>query len=555
MCLTLVDGTSRMECDGDDARDSGVAVEMIPLTVISDVQKDRVPVEGFVVEMSNVLRARRILYVSHFFAQFSEVAWQFFNTLCLAAITDYQSLILVSTYGIATGLAVCIAGPTAGRFIDTSNRLLVAQRLIWLENIAVVLATVFYFVLLANESDTMGNPENAELVPTDLSWLSYRLQGVPTDFLSVLLLLGIHALGAAAQVLDKAFVVAIERDWVVVMSQAAADSLGTDQESDAAASTFSSWLSETNISMRQIDLGCKVAAPSVAGFMIPLFVGRGSSPTGSNLRWACLFIGALNVAALVVEYVCTKQIYMMLPSLAFKSPTQGGGNEDDSAKAGDEVSSTSEFNIETPSCEKCRLPRGLRIYMDQKISWAGIALAMLYLNALSFGNGIMTAYLLYRDMKVELVGVCRGVASVISLLGTVLYYVSAKRMSLEGTGMWSILFECGCLSLCFGSLYVDQHTWSLGMLITGVCLSRIGLWVFDIAVTQLQQERIPADVRGVVGGVQQSLNAFFGLLCFTLGVFFPSTSDFQVYVSTAFGSVSVAACFYAIGVYYPKRNS
>lgn len=88
------------------------------------------------------------------------------------------------------------------------------------------------------------------------------------------------------------------------------------------------------------------------------------------------------------------------------------------------------------------------------------------------------------------------------------------------------------------------------MLISSICLSRIGLWVFDIAVTQLQQERIPPDVRGVVGGVQESLNAFFGVLCFTLGIIFPSIKDFHMYAFVAFSSVGAAVCLYAFGVYY-----
>jgi iron-regulated transporter 1 len=535
--------------DGDDDHDDDVTVvEMIPLTAIAEKtpSTSSEPI-SMTSEVSSVTvhYARRLLYVSHFFAQFSEISWQFCLTLFLAASTDYQSLILVSTYGIATGLAVCIAGPITGRFIDASNRLLVAQRLIWLENISVLMATVCCFILLSKQSVTTSHEETNDAVEKHESWLSYRLQGVPLDLVSVLSLLGIHTLGAAAQVLDKAFLVAIERDWVVVLSQAAATSMHTQE--DAIESTFKTWLSVTNVAMRQIDLSCKVAAPAAAGLLIPLFAGGKSSPTGHDMRWVCLLVGAVNIVALVVEYICTERIYRLIPALAIKSLNNDKSDDGEEAK----VLRTGEGATGMDSsCGIFRLPHGLRIYMAQSISWAGLALALLYVNSLTFGNGIMTAYLLYRGMKLELVGTCRGIASVIGLLGTLVYHQSVKRMSLEATGMWSIVYEVGCLALSCGSLFIDLDSLSLTMLISSICLSRIGLWVFDIAVTQLQQERVQPDVRGVVGGVQESLNAFFGVLCFTLGIIFPSIKDFHMYAFVAFTSVGTAACLYAFGVYY-----
>jgi hypothetical protein len=100
-------------------------------------------------------------------------------------------------------------------------------------------------------------------------------------------IIGIHILGAVAQVMDQGFLISIERDWVVVLSEAASLSLtktsrtnddghetikntkdlSTNDEVDT---VFSQWLSQTNVAMKQIDLCCKVAAPAVAGFLLPL---------------------------------------------------------------------------------------------------------------------------------------------------------------------------------------------------------------------------------------------------------------------------------------------
>ena len=171
-----------------------------------------------------------------------------------------------------------------------------------------------------------------------------------------------------------------------------------------------------------------------------------------------------------------------------------------------------------------------------------------YLNALTFG-ALMTAYLVWRGMRLETVGVWRGVSSAVGLMGTFAYSLSMKHCSVETTGMWSIMVQFLFLSISYVSLFVGDYNTSLSMLIGGVCASRVGLWVFDIAVTQLMQEYIPSDVRGVVGGVQQSLNAFFGLGSFILGIIIPDPQDFPIYVAAGYGSVGIAMLLYTFGIY------
>ena len=168
---------------------------------------------------SNLKHARRLLYVSHCFAQFSECAWQFALSLFLAAFANYQSLILVSMYGLIEGLTVCLLGAAAGRFVDGTNRLFAARFLIWTENVSVLIATFCCYLLL---SMNQGRQVPDEPSP-DANWIERHLHGVPLDASSILLLLGMFIFGPLAKILDRGFLVAIERDWVVVMSEEAAD--------------------------------------------------------------------------------------------------------------------------------------------------------------------------------------------------------------------------------------------------------------------------------------------------------------------------------------------
>jgi iron-regulated transporter 1 len=107
-----------------------------------------------------------------------------------------------------------------------------------------------------------------------------------------------------------------------------------------------------------------------------------------------------------------------------------------------------------------------------------------YLNVLTFG-GIMTAYLVWRGMSLEAIGIWRGVSAAAGLAGTFVYNYLSTRISLVNSGMLSIVFQFLCLSICYASLFIDDFHTSLGMLIAGVCASRVGLWVFDISVTQV----------------------------------------------------------------------
>ena len=189
--------------------------------------------------------------------------------------------------------------------------------------------------------------------------------------------------------------------------------------------------------------------------------------------------------------------------------------------------------------------------MQQPIFFGGFALSLLYLNVLSFA-ALMTAYLVWRRMSYEAIGILKGVSSTIGLLGTVAYHISSRRHTLSFTGSWSIIFQFSCLTICCASLYVSNDSLSLTMLVSGVIVSRIGLWVFDLTITQIMQQKIPEDIRGVIGGVQKSLNSFFDLTTYGLGLIFYDPSDFYILVMTGFGSVGVAMCVYLLGLHYQK---
>lgn len=157
-------------------------------------------------------------------------------------------------------------------------------------------------------------------------------------------------------------------------------------------------------------------------------------------------------------------------------------------------------------------------------------------------------------MRLDEIGFWRGVSCVIGLLGTIAYHKSLSTMSLEATGEWSIIAQFTCLLLCYFSLFVTSNGTSLAMLIGGTCLSRVGLWVFDMTVTQMMQLGVPEAVRGVVGGVQESLYSGFGLFTFLLGIVFPDPRDFHYFVEMGCLSVGSAMILFTFGVYMRREK-
>jgi len=62
----------------------------------------------------------------------------------------------------------------------------------------------------------------------------------------------------------------------------------------------------------------------------------------------------------------------------------------------------------------------------------------------------------------------------------------------------------------------------------------VGLWMADLVVTQTMQENVLEKERGVVGGVQNSLNMLIDMLKFALVIALPQIEIFGVHIILSF---------------------
>ena len=77
-----------------------------------------------------------------------------------------------------------------------------------------------------------------------------------------------------------------------------------------------------------------------------------------------------------------------------------------------------------------------------------------------------------------------------------------------------------------------------------LALSRFGLWGFDLSVSQIMQEQVPADVIGTVNGVQGSLQEMFQITMYIGTLVITDPADFYILVAAAIGNVALAALLF-----------
>ena len=83
-----------------------------------------------------------------------------------------------------------------------------------------------------------------------------------------------------------------------------------------------------------------------------------------------------------------------------------------------------------------------------------------------------------------------------------------------------------------------QSYGSVSIFLAGIILARFGLWIVDLTINQILQERVAEDRRGVVNGVQDSINNTFDLLKCVFVILLPSEETFALLIFISFASIN-----------------
>lgn len=151
----------------------------------------------------------------------------------------------------------------------------------------------------------------------------------------------------------------------------------------------------------------------------------------------------------------------------------------------------------------------------------------------------------------------RAVCVVGGLLGTVLMPLLEKRIGVTRTGSWSITSEFLSLIPTLISLWLyspskpnsTPPTYITTLLFTGLALSRIGLWSFDLSqLSQLQTSLAHNPRRNSLSALQFSMQNFFDLFHYALTLIWQKPKDFKYPATVSFAAIGIATVLY-IGLY------
>lgn len=308
--------------------------------------------------LSDLQTSRRWLYLSHFFAHFSENYWQFFVVLFLTEVPLEHSIFYVSTFGLSLNVGSFFITPWLGKWIDgrrSEDQLhIIRYMLAGKHSLPVILSFVCYCGLSLIKVDLVSSQNGSFSIPMGMT------------------LFIIHVVGTVAHVLEQSFNVVIERDLVVDLSH-------TTDETDI---SKNQQLSRTNATMKSIAL----IAPGMISFLI---LGK--------LELTCLLVAIVAIVSWTVEYYCFTKIFLCIPVMKQREET---------------------LCVDTVDNEEERQKNrwSISIYCEQPGAIAGLSLALLYANSVTFGNGMLTAYLLNEGMSAGTIAVFRGISSLIGLV-------------------------------------------------------------------------------------------------------------------------------------------
>jgi len=244
--------------------------------------------------------------------------------------------------------------------------------------------------------------------------------------------------------------------------------------------------------------------------------------------------------------------------------------------------------------------QGWKLYMTHPTRNAGLCLAFLYMTVLGFSN-VLWAYSLLQCVKEHLLSLLLGAAAIIGILGTMAFPCLRNCAGVECAGQVGLLALLTASGACVLSVFLVGSPWdirdqlvhldgvitfgtSLGtgmgawlesaapqtegedpqicpikvsiyVLLAGVVAARWGLWLTDIAITQIQQQEVAGAIRGKIGGVQGALNSVFELLMYALVITFPQANQFGYLVFASYFSLCCGTLLYTTYSRCGCRNS
>jgi iron-regulated transporter 1 len=446
------------------------------------------------------------LYCSRFLTAWGDRLWAFGLGLLLFKVRP-EDLRLVSVYGLVNCVASIVCSAHIGNWIDSTTRMRAAKTFLVVQNVSVALACC--------------------VLASYFHWRPQLLEhlGPAAPILAAVVAIALAVCSTLASMGSK---IVVEKDWIVIIASGDVDRLA-----------------KMNSIFRTIDLVCLTLTPTLAGLLFDF----------TSYVVVAIAIGGWNVISVFLEFLLLVSIYRQFPGL--------------SAKKAVSVAPDSKSGLLSSLGASLA---GWKFYFRHHTMLAGLGLALLYMTVLGF-DSTTWAFILMQCVPEALLGGLVAVSALVGLLGSLLFPPLRRRLGLERAGVLGMSALVGSLTLCVASVWLPGSPFdpsletedvstnstlpaeevevevgkdcdtkpptSVVVLVTGIIVARFGLWMADLAISQVQQEQVEEEKRGVVGGVQSGLQQFFNMAKFGLVIMMPQEHMFGLLILLSFTFVSL----------------
>uniref|UniRef100_H3AKR5 Solute carrier family 40 member n=1 Tax=Latimeria chalumnae TaxID=7897 RepID=H3AKR5_LATCH len=522
---------------------------------------------------------RFLIYVSGALSMWGDRMWHFAISVFLIELYG-KNLLLTAIFGLVVAGSVLAFGALIGDWVDRNPRNKAAHASLFIQNSSVTVCSIVLMLIFSYKH-----------------WIEQMWDGWLTMWECYIF--RVIILADVANLASTALTITIQRDWIVVITGDNRGQLAgmnaTVRRIDQVINILAPLAVGQVMTLASNVVGCGfILGWNLVSLLVEfLFLSR-----------VYEIVPELAVKSSSEQYeehhhYLERVFQCDFPSLMLKSPHLKRLQESSMKTMKDEENTDCAEKKIYWILETCK--DGWKTYYKQPVFLAGMALAFLYTTVLGF-DCITTGYAYTQGISGSFLSVLMGISAISGLMGTVMFTKLRRRYGLVTMGVISSCLHLGCLTLCVLSVFVpgspfdlsilslfsrqnQLHTYPLGrnihqplfpdrssihwtnstllydslpignypesyisviLLFSGVILARIGLWSFDLTVTQLLQENIPESERGVVNGVQSSMNYLMDLLHYIMVILAPLPQHFGLLVIISVFFITAGHAMYFI---------
>jgi len=477
--------------------------------------------------------AQRLILIEHVFNTLADRMWLYAAGLLLMdavlKLNDEASPITVSSmYGLVLNVVKVLLVGTIGGVVERMPRLSGALVPLVIQNSSVIISAIFLGLVF-------GSSE--ALIP------AWGLFTIVTVFSSIAVLASVALMNV------------VSRDWAV--------EIATDDE----LTILNSWL-------RAIDQGSLILASGLAGIAISY-----------DKMIGCAVIGGINVVAMIIQGILLTKVYKMMPNLA-KSKVIKTENESYTKSYKESLNDKMKYFYES-----------WYLFIKSIVFLPGVVLGVLYLNILGMGFPLQ-GFGRQSCLTEATISIIYIIGAVTGFVAPVMFPTLVRNLGLPKTGIAAGVWQIIAITISIIGLFVKDSTYnafdqdaecpvsfdnstiiqqedtfwiscpkdgnnvdiyqrpetfiSVGLIFLSSILQRWGVYLFDMAVTQLFQITVDNNERNRVAAGQFSLNSMFSIAMYFFGLVWTETCNFGSAILVGSALIVLA---YFIYIIWALRNN